>query len=372
MKILVTGAEGFIGKNFITFISTNKEIQILPFGRKDGLDKLSGLINQADYICHFAGINRAQDDKEFLLGNIQLTEFLCECIRHSGKAIPVLYTSSIQAELDNNYGMSKKMSEDILLNYSSKYGFKVFIYRLPNVFGKWGKPDYNSVVSTFCYKISSNQEIKIQDPDKSLKLVYIDDVVKNFKSLIINQLHNQDEPFKHISPVYQTTVGQLAALIYSFKESRANLIVDRVGDGFIRALYATYVSYLSNSSFSYKLKSYEDARGKFVEFVKTKDSGQVSYFTTVPGVTRGGHFHHSKTEKFLVIKGSAKFRFRNIITSQYHELTVSDEMLEVVETVPGWVHDITNIGEDLMIVMIWANELLDRNNPDTYAAQVLL
>ena len=261
----------------------------------------------------------------------------------------------------------------MLLDHAKKNGSSVYIYRLPNVFGKWARPNYNSAVATFCHNISQGVPIQVNDPAAKINLVYIDDVIASFLQVMDGQLIGTDlvkDGFVEIEQQYQISVGELADQIQSFKDSRDTLITENVGSGLVRALYSTYVSYLEAKQFSYQVPKYGDERGVFVEMLKTKDAGQFSFFTAHPGITRGGHYHHSKTEKFLVIKGKACFRFRHMFTGEFYELHTSGEQPEIVETVTGWTHDITNVGDDEMVVMLWANEIFDRENPDTYAKPV--
>ncbi|HGM5582906.1 TPA: capsular polysaccharide biosynthesis protein CapF [Pseudomonas putida] len=368
MKVLVTGAKGFVGKNLIAHLSERKDIEVVSFTRDEALDDLGRLLGDVDFVFHLAGVNRPQDPQEFQVGNTDLTRALCEAIAASGRKVPVLYTSSSQAELDNDYGKSKRGAEEALIAFGEKAGVPVHIFRLPNVFGKWGRPNYNSAVSTFCHNIARGLEITISNPAANINLVYIDDVVAHFIAVMDGQLAGN--PFVAVDPQYSISVGELAEQLYAFRDSRESLITEAVGTGLTRALYSTYLSYLPPASFTYEVKGYTDPRGTFVEMLKTKDAGQFSYFTAHPGVTRGGHYHHSKTEKFLVIKGTANFGFRHIETGEFYELVTTGDKPEIVETVPGWTHDITNIGEQEMIVMLWANEIFDREHPDTYALPV--
>lgn len=368
MKILITGANGFVSKNLIARLGERKDIEVLPFTRDLAEEQLSEQIREADFIFHLAGVNRPTDPVEFVTGNTELTQILCNLVAQTGRKIPVVYTSSIQAERDNPYGSSKRAAEVALTALAEKMGGGVHIFRLPNVFGKWCRPNYNSAVATFCHNICRDLPIQVNDPNALLTLVYIDDVVDRFLQLLDGQ--DDSELFPKVSPEYTTTVGELAEQIHAFKNSRDNLITERVGTGLVRALYATYVSYLPPETFSYTVPQYGDARGVFVEMLKTPDCGQFSYFTAHPGITRGGHYHHTKTEKFLVIKGEARFGFRHIVTDEYYALETSGSKPEIVETVPGWTHDITNIGQEEMIVMLWANEIFDREHPDTYARPV--
>ena len=365
MNVLITGANGFIGKNLIVHLFERVDIYVVSFTREQNTKELSELIKGVDFIFHLAGVNRPEHIDEFQHGNADLTKSLCQAIEISGRNIPVLYASSVQAECDNPYGKSKLVAEQTLLDLSKKMGNSIYIIRLPNVFGKWCKPNYNSVVATFCHNIAHDIEIQINDSSALVSLVYVDDVVKRFVSIMDGVI--TENGYCDIAPVYETTVAELVDKINAFKQSRTTLITERVGTGFERALHSTYLSYLPPKNFSYALTKHSDERGVFVEMLKTKDSGQFSYFTAHPGITRGGHYHHSKTEKFLVIKGYASFRFRNIVTDEFYELKTSSETPIIVETVPGWTHDVTNIGNDEMLVMLWANEIFVRGFPDTYA-----
>lgn len=368
MKVLITGADGFIGKNLIVRLRERDDVNILCFTRRDDARLLPALMLEVDFVFHLAGVNRPQDPQEFLSGNTDLTQALCDAIKASGKSLPVLYTSSSQAEQDNPYGSSKRGAEEALLELAGTSGAAVHLFRLPNVFGKWARPNYNSAVATFCHNITRDLPIQINDPHARINLVYIDDVVRHFIAVMDGGLAG--EPFVSIDPQYSITVGELAEQLYAFRDSRKTLVTEAVGTGFVRALYSTYLSYLPPESFTYEVPIHDDSRGVFVEMLKTKDSGQFSYFTAHPGITRGGHYHHSKTEKFLVIKGKACFRFRQIVSGEFYELFTDGEQPEIVETVPGWTHDITNVGDEEMIVMLWANEIFDREHPDTFTRPV--
>jgi UDP-2-acetamido-2,6-beta-L-arabino-hexul-4-ose reductase len=365
MRVLITGANGFVGKNLQLHLVERSNVKVLCFTRDHTSADLCQLVAQADLVFHLAGVNRPRDPAEFQQGNADLTQALCDALQQSGKATPVVYSSSIQAEADNLYGASKRAAENALLAYAKESCSPVFIYRLANVFGKWARPNYNSAVATFCNNISQGLPIQINDSSAQINLVYIDDVVKSFLQVMDGQLTQAG--FVEISPQYQISVGDLAEQLQAFKESRDSLVTENVGNGLIRALYSTYVSYLKPGQFSYQVPRYGDERGVFVEMLKTKGAGQFSFFTAHPGITRGGHYHHSKTEKFLVIKGKACFRFRHMMTGEFYELKTCGEQPEIVETVTGWTHDITNVGDDEMIVMLWANEIFDRENPDTFA-----
>ncbi len=375
LKVLVTGANGFIGKNLQLHLAERQNLQVVRFTREHLVGQLPELLRDVDFVFHLAGINRPQDPQEFVLGNTTLTQALCDALANvvvsTGKKIPVVCSSSIQAKADNPYGQSKRAAEDALFALHRNHGVPVHVFRLPNVFGKWCKPNYNSAVATFCHNIARGLPIQINDPAAPVTLVYVDDLISRFLQLMdgADSVVGADG-FAIVAPQYSTTVGEMARLVQAFKDSRTTLVTERVGTGLTRALHATYVSYLPPKSFAYTVPQHDDPRGVFAEMLKTPDCGQFSYFTAHPGITRGGHYHHSKTEKFLVIKGQARFKFRHMQTGESHELLTSGDKAEVVETVPGWTHDITNIGSDEVIVMLWANEVFDREKPDTFACAV--
>ena len=368
MKILVTGADGFIGKNLRVALSERDQHTVLPVIRATTPAELAQAATGADAVIHLAGVNRPQDVAEFATGNADFTALLCDVLRATGRAIPVAFASSIQAERDNPYGVSKRSAEEHLAAYGADTGAPIAIYRLANVFGKWCRPNYNSAVATFCHNIARGLPVQINDPNAEIRLVYVDDVVEELLRFLAAP--KQGVVHAEAGPVYTSTVGELARQIGAFGEVRDSLLTERVGEGLVRALYATYVSYLPPEAFSYAVKKYGDERGVFVEMLKTRDSGQFSFFTAHPGITRGGHYHHTKTEKFLVIKGRARFRFRHILTDETYVLDTSGAEPVIVETIPGWAHDITNMGDDEMVVMLWANEIFDRARPDTIASKV--
>lgn len=365
MNVLITGADGFVGKNLVAHLAERGDVNVASFTRADETRRLAERVEWADFIYHLAGVNRPENPQEFITGNLDLTTALCEAVAATGRAVPIVYTSSTQAVRDNAYGQSKRQAEERLNELATASGSPVYIYRLPNVFGKWARPNYNSAVATFCHNIARDLPIQINDPAAALDLVYIDDLIGEFIKVL------EAEPLQravmNIGPVYSTTVGALATQIEAFKASRESIVTERVGTGLVRALYSTYLSYIPPERFAYDVQKHADPRGVFVEMLKTPDSGQFSYFTAHPGVTRGGHYHHSKTEKFLVIKGAACFRFQHIASGECYEMKTSGETPQIVETVPGWTHDITNIGADELIVMLWANEIFDRSKPDTYS-----
>jgi UDP-2-acetamido-2,6-beta-L-arabino-hexul-4-ose reductase len=368
MEVFITGAQGFVGKNLSVRLSELPDFELSYFNRSDDLQILPSKINGVDAIVHLAGINRPKDIAEFTSGNADLTAQLCESIKATGRHVPLLLASSIQAELANPYGLSKRAAEQAVEQLCLQTGNPAVIFRLPNVFGKWCKPNYNSAVATFCHNIANDLPVQINDPSTQLKLVYVDDVVDAFVRALQQPVPGLQ--WGAVESVYGIALGELVAQIEAFKNCRTSLVSEQVGTGLVRALYATYVSYLPPAKFAYDLTQHGDERGVFVEMLKTAGSGQFSFFTAHPGITRGGHYHHTKTEKFLVIKGSARFGFRHVITNETYEVLTTGDVSRVVETVPGWTHDITNIGNDEMVVMLWANEIFDRAKPDTIAMKV--
>ena len=368
MRVLVTGAQGFIGKNLIVHLCEMVGVEVLSFVRGDSIEVLNELVAQADSIVHLAGENRPADIADFTIVNINLTRSLCEAIVATGRNIPLILASSTQAESDTLYGQSKRAAEQIVEGYATETGNHAVIYRLPGVFGKWCKPNYNSVVATFCHNIARDLPIQVNDAEATLLLVYIDDVVDEFLRVLKDvQL---GLVWSRIEQTFTITLGELAAQITAFNNCRTTLISERVGTGLTRALYATYISYLQPEKFVYDIPLYSDERGIFAEMLKTADSGQFSFFTVHSGVTRGSHYHHSKTEKFLVVSGVVRMRFRQLVTGETFEITVSNDKPQVVISIPGWVHDITNVGVSEAVVMLWANEVFDKQKPDCIPCEV--
>lgn len=364
MKIVVTGAKGFIGKNLCVMLREQGHQDIVEITRESTREELALSLKNADFVYHLAGINRPKHDSEFQEGNVDFTRFIVDELKASDNNVPLVVSSSTQAEQDNAYGHSKQLAEKSVEQYGSDTGATYYIYRFPNVFGKWCRPNYNSFVATFCYNTLNNVNINIHDPSTAVTLVYIDDVCRSLISLLANSAKSG---YQNVTTEYSTTVGEVADLLKAFKQSRESLTTENVGTGFERALYSTYLSYMTPEQFNYSIPSYGDERGVFSEMLKTKNAGQFSFFTAHPGITRGGHYHHTKNEKFLVLKGKALFKFEQIVTGERYELLTEGSMPQIVETVPGWSHDITNIGDDEMIVMLWANEIFDREDPDTFA-----
>lgn len=372
MKILVTGAKGFVGKNLIAELKNRGYDTIFEYDLDTPLEELDRYAKECGFIFHLAGVNRPKEASEFMEGNFGFTSELLAKLKDAGNKAPVLITSSIQAELDNPYGQSKKAGEDLLFSYEQETGAKAIVYRLPNVFGKWCRPNYNSAVATFCNNIASGQEIVVNDPNVVMNLVYIDDVLDEF----IRALEGKPTPlpenprFMGVPVVHTKKLGEIVDLIYSFKESRRELSVPDLSDPFTSKLYSTYLSYLPKDEFSYPLKMNTDERGSFTEFLRTADRGQVSVNISKPGITKGNHWHHSKNEKFLVVKGEGLIRFRKIDSGEITEYRVSGEKLTVVDIPTGYTHNITNVGTEDMVTVMWANEPFNSDKPDTYFLKV--
>jgi len=368
--VLVTGSSGFIGKNLCKRLEETEGLDILRFEREHTPDDLKQFLSKADFVFHLAGINRPKDESEFDKGNRSLTENLINYVKESGRKIPILVTSSIQAELDNPYGKSKKAAEDAVFKWGKQAGNKVFVYRLPNVFGKWCRPNYNSVVATFCNNIANDLEISINDRTTKLSLVYIDDVTKDFVKAFREGKTPDADGFCYIDRVFETTLGELSDKIYSFKDSRNSLLIPSFGDDFTKFLYATYTSYLSTDNLAYQLDMKCDDRGWLAEFIKSNQFGQIFVSKTKPGITRGNHWHHTKIEKFLVLSGEAEIRFRNVNDDKTIDYKVSGDKLEVLDIPAGYTHSIKNIGKNDLLTLFWSDEIFNPEDTDTYFKEV--
>lgn len=366
MKILVTGSNGFIGKNLITELRNRKAGEILEFDMGNSPGDLEAFTKDCNLVFHLAGVNRPKEVKEFAEGNTDFTKELLQNLKKNNNKSPVIFSSSTQAALDNPYGKSKLEAEKVLQDYSKETGIPVIVYRLPNVFGKWCRPSYNSVVATFCHNIANNLPIQVNNADSVLNLVYIDDVVNEFigRSIKIADT-NIPELIEDIKPVHTITLGALASLIKSFRETRINKELPDLSDPLVRKLFATYLSYLPVDEFAYDLKMKIDNRGSFTEFLKTPDRGQVSVNISKPGIVKGNHWHHTKNEKFLVVSGTGVIRFRKIGTTEVKEYFVSGEKLTVIDIPPGYTHNIENLGNSDMVTVMWVSEVFDPENPDT-------
>lgn len=381
MRILITGAKGFIGKNLVaelknirdgkdrTFDLTN-DLEILEFDIDTDKSLLDTFCEDCDFVFNLAGVNRPENEEDFMNGNFGFASDLLNTLKKYGNTCPVMLSSSIQAALQNPYGISKKAGEDLFFEYGRETGAKILVYRFPNVFGKWCRPNYNSAVATFCSNIANDLPITVNDRNHKMTLVYIDDVV----SELINALtgnETKDGSFCTVHPERNTTLGEIADLLYSFKESRNTKAVPDVTDGsFSKKLYSTYLSYLPADKFSYPLKMSIDNRGSFTEILRTVNNGQFSVNISKPGITKGQHWHHTKNEKFLVVSGKGVIRFRKIDEDKVYEYFVSGEKLEVVDIPTGYTHNIENLGSTDMVTFMWCNECFNPDKPDTFFEEV--
>lgn len=369
MKILVTGAEGFIGKNLIAELRNRSYTDIYEFGRSTNRTLLDEYCKKADFVFHLAGVNRPKDQSEFMNTNFGFTSILLDSLKKHKNICPVMLSSSIHARMNNPYGISKKACEDLVFEYSKTSGAKAIVYRFPNVFGKWCKPNYNSVVATFCHNIANDRPVTVNDRSIVLKLVYIDDILEELINAL-NDNENSVSIFSKVPEVHTITLGEVVDLIYSFKKSREERSVPNMSIPFIKKLYSTYLSYLPIDQFSYDLKMNVDQRGSFTEFLKTTDKGQVSVNISKPGITKGNHWHHTKNEKFLVVSGKGVIRFRKIDSDEVIEYFVSGEQMVVVDIPTGFTHNIENLGDTDMVTIIWVNEIFDPKKPDTFYLEV--
>ena len=369
MRILITGASGFIGQNLIAELKNQQILNILSYDVDTDPMLLDAYCKNADFVFHLAGVNRPVEQSEFMTGNFGFTSMLLDMLKKHENKCPVMIASSSQAALNNPYGKSKKAGEELIFAYGEETGAKVLVYRFPNVFGKWCRPNYNSAVATFCSNVANGLPITVNDPTVLMTLVYIDDVVTELINAL-NGKENRKDQYCVVPVVHKKMLGEIAELIYSFKSSREELSIPDQSDEFARKLYSTYLSYLPKDQFSYPLKMNIDDRGSFTEFIKTPDRGQVSVNISKPGITKGNHWHHSKNEKFLVVNGKGVIRFRKIGTDEIIEYHVGGDKLEVVDIPTGYTHNITNLGDTDMVTIMWVNEPFDPEKPDTYYMEV--
>lgn len=371
MKVLVTGAGGFIGKNLTAELERREGVEVLSFEKDTEPELLDKYCRECDFVFNLAGINRPEHMEEFMEGNFGFAETLTEALRRYGNTCPVMNSSSVQAELDNPYGRSKRAGEDMMLAYGRETGAPVYIYRFPNVFGKWCRPNYNSAVATFCHNIARDMPIRVNDRNTLLHLVYIDDVVEELLLALKGVPHTDENGYCFVPKVHDATLGEIVDLLYSFKESRNNRMVpDMTEDSFSKKLYSTYLSYLPESQFSYPLLMHEDDRGSFTEILKSIDRGQLSVNISRPGIVRGNHWHHTKNEKFIVVSGKGLIRFRRHGSQEIIEYPVSGEKLEVVDIPTGYTHSIVNLGDTDLVTLMWCNECFDPDRPDTISEEV--
>ena len=378
MKILVTGAKGFVGRNLVSqlrniqygkaknYAISGQEIRVFEYDMDSDPAELEVYCKDADFVFNLAGVNRPEDPAEFMRGNFGFASRLLDALKKYGNRCPVMISSSIQAELDNPYGESKRAGESLLFNYARESGAKVLVYRFPNLFGKWCRPNYNSVVATFCHNIAHDLPIQVNDPNVLMRLAYIDDVVDELIAALSGREHREGD-FCYVPTIHTVTLGEIVELIESFKGMPDNLAVPELDDPFTKKLYSTYLSYLPKEKFSYPLKMNVDNRGSFTEIIRTADRGQFSVNISKPGITKGEHWHHTKNEKFVVVKGHGLIQLRKIGTDEVISFDVSGDRIEVVEMIPGYTHNIINLSEtEDLVTFMWCNECFDPAKPDTY------
>jgi UDP-2-acetamido-2,6-beta-L-arabino-hexul-4-ose reductase len=380
MNILVTGAKGFVGRNLCETLKNIRDgkdktrdidsnLYIFEYDIDSHPALLDEYCSKCDFVFHLAGVNRPEEESEFMKGNFGFTSTLLDSLKKQHNIAPVMISSSIQAELDNPYGISKKAGEELLFEYSKETGAKVLVYRFPNLFGKWCRPNYNSVVATFCCNIASGSDIKINNPSVELSLSYIDDVIDELIDALKNKEHVKNN-YCYVPVTYKVTLGKVVELLYSFKESRSDKSVPDFSDSFTNKLYATYLSYLPKDKFSYPLKMNIDDRGSFTEILRTIDRGQFSVNVSKPGITKGQHWHHTKNEKFVVVSGSGLIQFRKIGSDEIIDYHVTGDKIEVVDIPTGYTHNIINEGKTDLVTFMWANECFNPKKPDTFFEEV--
>ena len=366
MKVLVTGAKGFIGRNLISELERRENVEVMPFDIDSPAEALEEYCRECNFVFNLAGVNRPEHTEEFMEGNFGFASTLVQTLKKYQNTCPIMNSSSIQAALDNPYGKSKKAGEDMLYAYGKEVGAEVYVYRFPNVFGKCCRPNYNSAVATFCNNIANGLSIQVNDRNTVMHLVYIDDVVEELLQALDRHPHLNPDGYCYVPTVHEVTLGEIVDLLYSFKESRENLMIPDMTDGsFAKKLYSTYLSYLPTDGFSYPLLMHEDARGSFTEILKSADRGQVSINISKPGIVKENHWHHTKNEKFVVVSGRGLIQFRKIGSDEIIEYHVSGERLEVVDIPTGYTHNIINEGDTDMVTLMWCNECFNPDKPDT-------
>lgn len=372
MKVLVTGAGGFIGKNLIVELQKREGLEVFSFEQDTPIELLNAYCAECDFVYNLAGVNRPLNVEEFMEGNFGFATTLVDTLEKHGNTCPIMNASSIQAALGNPYGQSKKAGEDMLYAYGKAVGAEVYIYRFPNVFGKWCRPNYNSVIATFCHNIAYGLPVQVNDRSTVMHLVYIDDVIEELLQALDGHPHVNADGYCYVPIVHEATLGEIVNLLYSFHGSRENKLVPDMTEGsFSKKLYSTYLSYLPTDQFAYPLETHEDERGSFTEILKSVDRGQVSINISRPGIVKGNHWHHTKNEKFVVVSGNALIQFRKIGTEEIIEYHVSGEHLEAVDIPTGYTHNIINEGETDLVTLMWCNECFDPSRPDTVYENVV-
>lgn len=397
MNILVTGAKGFVGRNLVSQLHniqsgkarnypvSGSDLKVFEYDIDSDPAELDIYCKNADFVFNLAGVNRPKDQAEFMKGNFGFASALLDTLKKYNNTCPVMISSSTQAALDNPYGESKRAGENLLFEYAKETGARVLVYRFPNVFGKWCRPNYNSAVATFCNNIANDLPIQVNDPGVVMNLVYVDDVVDELIGALTGDEHYEETTnctdytnkegekarFCKVPVTHTITLGGIVELLYSFKEMPEKLTVPDLGDPFTKKLYSTYLSYLPKEKFSYPVQMKTDDRGSFTEIIRTPDRGQFSVNISKPGITKGQHWHHTKNEKFVVVSGHGLIQLRKIGTDEIIDFEVSGEKIEVVEMIPGYTHNIINLSDtEELVTFMWANEPFDPNRPDTYFEEV--
>jgi UDP-2-acetamido-2,6-beta-L-arabino-hexul-4-ose reductase len=368
--VLVTGSKGFIGKNLLEALSRQKNIKVYGLDVAEDISVLKSALREADIICHLAGVNRPEKEEEFTTGNTDSVKDIVSLLEEMQRTPAIIFTSSTQAAMNNPYGKSKKAAEDLLCEYGKKTGASVYIYRLTNVFGKWCRPNYNSVVATFCHNIANNLDINISDRAREIELIYIDDVIDSIINIIKNCPEVVPGEYLSVSPSYKINLGDIANRIYQFHDMRQSLIIPDMADNFTKCLYATYLSYLDQKDFAYALELKTDERGTLAELIKSRHLGQIFVSKTHGKIVRGNHYHNTKAEKFCVVQGDACIRFRHILSNEVITYRVSGDDMKIIDIPPGYTHSIENLSAGEMIVLFWADEIFDADKPDTYFVEV--
>lgn len=369
-KVLVTGSNGFVGRNLCAVLRLREEIELYEYDLKNKPEELDRALGKIDFIIHLAGVNRPENPDEFETGNTGSIAEICAKLKAIGRSTKIVLSSSIQAELDKPYGVSKRKAEEVLRRFAKDTGAECVVYRFKNLFGKWCRPNYNSVTATFCHNIANNIPIQISDPSNEIELTHIDNVVRAF----VSEMETGTPGFRIAEPLASTclTLGELAAKIRSFRDMRTSLVLPNFSNDFDRALYGTYLTYLNEKDFEYSLDIKSDQRGSLAEFIKSPAMGQIFVSRTEPGITRGDHYHHTKAEKFLVLEGEGVIRFRHIEGDEILEYPVCGEKYQVVDIPPGCTHSIENVGKGVLVTLFWASEMFDPGKPDTYFEKVEL
>ncbi len=371
MNILITGYKGFLGKNLVYNLKKNKKIKVFNFGKEHNLEDLKKFINKSKVIFHFAGENRNKNEKNFFVNNIDLTKNIIEIIKKKNKKTHLIFASTNQIiKKKNIYSKTKLLAENLLKKNASKL-FSVKIYRFTNIFGKWAKPNYNSVIATFCHLISRNKKIKLSKINNLIEFLYIDHVIKLFEADLKNKQKKKFELVNKFKNTFKIKLHDLARKINYFYLNRKNLLCEiELAHGFDKFLYSTYISYIPISQYKYIVTSKNDKRGSFYEFIKSSKNGQISILKVKPNQTRGNHYHMTKVEKFFILSGKGEFIFENLITKIQKKIKVNYLQKTIVETIPGWVHNIKNTGKKDLIFILWSNEIYNKNNPDTVYSEI--